>query len=57
MAFSSQGDRIALTQIEQVVNGKYMVLGYYDTQADNLTWLDQEVWGGKQTFFNIYNLN
>ncbi|XP_030766510.1 gamma-aminobutyric acid type B receptor subunit 1 [Sitophilus oryzae] len=48
VAFSSQGDRIALTQIEQVVNGSYVVLGYYDTQADNLTWFDREVWkGGK----------
>ncbi|KAJ8971646.1 hypothetical protein NQ317_001395 [Molorchus minor] len=48
VAFSSQGDRIALTQIEQVINGNYVVLGYYETQADNLTWFDREVWrGGK----------
>uniref|UniRef100_A0A6P7FRC1 Gamma-aminobutyric acid type B receptor subunit 1 n=1 Tax=Diabrotica virgifera virgifera TaxID=50390 RepID=A0A6P7FRC1_DIAVI len=48
VAFSSQGDRIALTQIEQVINGSYVVLGYYDTQADNLTWFGREVWrGGK----------
>lgn len=47
VAFSSQGDRIALTQIEQVINGNYAVLGYYDTQADNLTWFDREVWSGK----------
>lgn len=48
MAFSSQGDRIALTQIEQVINGTYHVLGYYDTQSDNLTWLNREKWiGGK----------
>ncbi|KAB0802323.1 hypothetical protein PPYR_04509 [Photinus pyralis] len=46
VAFSSQGDRIALTQIEQVINGNYVVLGYYDTQADNLTWFDKEVWTG-----------
>ncbi|ERL95216.1 hypothetical protein D910_12483, partial [Dendroctonus ponderosae] len=44
VAFSSQGDRIALTQIEQVINGSYVVLGYYDTQADNLTWRNKEVW-------------
>ncbi|XP_056642888.1 gamma-aminobutyric acid type B receptor subunit 1 isoform X1 [Diorhabda sublineata] len=44
VAFSSQGDRIALTQIEQVINGSYVVLGYYDTQADNLTWFGREVW-------------
>ncbi|XP_013144269.1 PREDICTED: gamma-aminobutyric acid type B receptor subunit 1 [Papilio polytes] len=48
VAFSSQGDRIALTQIEQLSNNHYVKLGYYDTQADNLTWLDKEQWvGGK----------
>ncbi|XP_068081779.1 gamma-aminobutyric acid type B receptor subunit 1 [Anabrus simplex] len=48
VAFSSQGDRIALTQIEQMVDGVYVKLGYYDTQADNLTWLNKEHWiGGK----------
>ncbi|XP_025836019.1 gamma-aminobutyric acid type B receptor subunit 1 isoform X2 [Agrilus planipennis] len=48
VAFSSQGDRIALTLIEQAINGNYVVLGYFDTQADNLTWYDREVWiGGK----------
>nr|XP_034841362.1 gamma-aminobutyric acid type B receptor subunit 1 [Maniola hyperantus] len=48
VAFSSQGDRIALTQIEQLTDNHYVKLGYYDTQADNLTWLDRERWvGGK----------
>lgn len=47
VAFSSQGDRIALTQIEQVINGSYVNLGYYDTQADNLTWANKERWIGK----------
>lgn len=48
MAFSSQGDRIALTQIEQMIDGQYYKLGYYDTQADNLTWFNSEQWvGGK----------
>ncbi|XP_036321899.1 gamma-aminobutyric acid type B receptor subunit 1 isoform X2 [Rhagoletis pomonella] len=46
VAFSSQGDRIALTQIEQMANGKYEKLGYYDTQLDNLTWLNMEQWSG-----------
>lgn len=46
VAFSSQGDRIALTQIEQVIDGKYVLLGYYDTQSDNLTWFDKERWIG-----------
>lgn len=44
MAFSSQGDRIALTQIEQMIDGKYFILGHYDTQADNLTWTGLEKW-------------
>lgn len=46
MAFSSQGDRIALTQIEQVINGSYVKLGFFDVQADNLTWLNRERWIG-----------
>ncbi|XP_046398268.1 gamma-aminobutyric acid type B receptor subunit 1 isoform X3 [Ischnura elegans] len=46
VAFSSQGDRIALTQIEQAVDGKYVLLGYYDTQSDNLTWFNRERWSG-----------
>jgi gamma-aminobutyric acid type B receptor len=47
VAFSSQGDRIALTQIEQIINGTYVKLGYYDTQSDNLTWLGKEKWSGE----------
>lgn len=56
MAFSSQGDRIALTQIEQMVDGQYHKLGYYDTQADNLTWFNKEQWiGGKVSdILNIF---
>lgn len=50
VAFSSQGDRIALTQIEQVIDGKYVKLGYYDTQSDNLTWFDKERWISKCIF-------
>ncbi|KAK6195470.1 hypothetical protein SNE40_000895 [Patella caerulea] len=48
VAFSSQGDRIAWTQIEQMINGTYHKLGYYDAVADNLTWFGKEKWkGGK----------
>jgi hypothetical protein len=50
VAFSSQGDRIALTQIEQMINGTYVKLGYYDTQSDNLTWLNKEKWSGEYYF-------
>lgn len=51
VAFSSQGDRIALTQIEQLTDNHYVKLGYYDTQADNLTWLDRERWVGECLLF------
>ena len=39
VAFSSStGDRMALTKIEQLVDGQYHVVGYYDQRTDNLTW-------------------
>lgn len=46
VAFSSQGDRIAWTKIEQLINGTYYTLGYYDQNSDNLTWLNRERWKG-----------
>ncbi|XP_045204185.2 gamma-aminobutyric acid type B receptor subunit 1-like [Mercenaria mercenaria] len=46
VAFSSQGDRIAWTKIEQLINGTYYTLGYYDQNSDNLTWLHKERWTG-----------
>lgn len=48
VAFSSQGDRIALTQIEQMIDGKYVKLGYFDTQSDNLTWINMAKWQGNK---------
>jgi gamma-aminobutyric acid type B receptor len=44
VAFSSKGDRIAWTLIEQMINGQYNKVGYYDTQTDNLTWLAEARW-------------
>lgn len=36
-----------------MIDGQYRKLGYYDTQADNLTWLNMEQWsGGKVSFVN-----
>lgn len=29
-----------------MINGSYNKLGYYDTQSDNLTWMDMEKWAG-----------
>ncbi|KAH3798193.1 hypothetical protein DPMN_151786, partial [Dreissena polymorpha] len=46
VAFSSQGDRIAWTKIEQMINGTYITLGFYDQVSDNLTWLNNERWIG-----------
>ena len=39
MAFSQEtGDRMAWTKIEQLINQKYEVVGYYDQRTNNLTW-------------------
>lgn len=48
MAFNSEGDRIAWTQIEQFIEGNYTRVGLYDIASDNLTWYGIEKWlGGK----------
>ncbi|XP_065574431.1 gamma-aminobutyric acid type B receptor subunit 1-like isoform X2 [Artemia franciscana] len=48
VAFNFKGERIALTMVEQLQDGKYVQLAYYDTQTDNLTWLHKErFFGGK----------
>ncbi|XP_042890500.1 gamma-aminobutyric acid type B receptor subunit 1-like isoform X1 [Penaeus japonicus] len=44
VAFSTDGDRIAWTQVEQMIDGKYNILGYFDGQTDNLTWFNLESW-------------
>ncbi|XP_066967377.1 gamma-aminobutyric acid type B receptor subunit 1 isoform X3 [Macrobrachium rosenbergii] len=44
VAFSTDGDRIAWTQVEQMVEGRYVKLGYFDVQTDNLTWFNKEQW-------------
>lgn len=36
VAFSDIGDRIAWTQIEQMVDGNYTVIGYFDTRSNKL---------------------
>lgn len=56
VAFSSQGDRIALTQIEQMIDGKYVILGHYDTQADNLTWTGLEKWQDNKVIKSTHTL-
>ncbi|XP_064458756.1 gamma-aminobutyric acid type B receptor subunit 1-like isoform X2 [Ornithodoros turicata] len=44
VAFSAKGDRMAWTLIEQMIDGNYIKIGYYDTQTDNFTILNQEKW-------------
>ncbi|XP_068233244.1 gamma-aminobutyric acid type B receptor subunit 1 isoform X1 [Palaemon carinicauda] len=44
VAFSTDGDRIAWTQVEQMTEGRYVKLGYFDVQTDNLTWFNKEQW-------------
>lgn len=48
VAFSSQGDRIAKTQVEQLVNGSYQILGYHNTENNTFdgNWTDA-YWIGK----------
>lgn len=36
VAFSDIGDRIAWTQIEQMIDGNYTVIGYFDTRSSKL---------------------
>uniref|UniRef100_A0A158Q8V8 G_PROTEIN_RECEP_F3_4 domain-containing protein n=1 Tax=Elaeophora elaphi TaxID=1147741 RepID=A0A158Q8V8_9BILA len=40
--FNDLGDRIARTQIEQLQDGKYQMLGIYDTTTLHLDWYDKE---------------
>lgn len=44
VAFTELGDRISWTLIEQMIEGEYKHLGYYDIRSDNLTWLNKERW-------------
>uniref|UniRef100_T1IUR5 G-protein coupled receptors family 3 profile domain-containing protein n=1 Tax=Strigamia maritima TaxID=126957 RepID=T1IUR5_STRMM len=46
VAFSAKGDRIAWTLIEQMRDGQYHQLGFYDTRTENLSWSNEVVWIG-----------
>ncbi|KAI3412086.1 hypothetical protein GPALN_002129 [Globodera pallida] len=46
--FSDQGDRIARTQIEQMQDGKYVVLGFYDSNSQTLEWFRREKFVGSR---------
>lgn len=43
VAFSDIGDRIAWTQIEQMVDGNYTVIGYFDTRTNNLKFQESKI--------------
>ncbi|CAI5456160.1 unnamed protein product [Caenorhabditis angaria] len=45
--FSDSGDRIARTQIEQLQNGKYKIMGYYDTTTVKMDWYNSEKWNNR----------
>ncbi|XP_013406570.1 gamma-aminobutyric acid type B receptor subunit 1-like [Lingula anatina] len=44
VSFTSEGDRIAWVQIEQMVGGIYNKTGFYDYVADKLIWYNIEQW-------------
>ncbi|NP_001164698.1 GABA b receptor precursor [Saccoglossus kowalevskii] len=46
VAFSATGDRLAWTQIEQMINGTYHKVGFYGSRSDNLTWVRPVKWIG-----------
>ncbi|KAF6023760.1 GABA-B-R1 [Bugula neritina] len=46
VTFTSTGDRIAKTQIEQMQNGTYYTVGYYDYTTGELDWLETDQWPG-----------
>ncbi|KAL3095470.1 hypothetical protein niasHT_026899 [Heterodera trifolii] len=46
--FSDLGDRIARTQIEQMQDGKYVILGYYDSNSQSLEWFRREKFVGSR---------
>lgn len=42
--FSEKGDRIALTMIEQFQKGEYKTIGFFDTLANNMSWVGEVEW-------------
>jgi len=43
VAFSDIGDRIARTQIEQMIDGNYSVIGYFDTRTNKLDFNESRI--------------
>jgi gamma-aminobutyric acid type B receptor len=47
--FSDTGDRLARTQVEQLQDGRYVQMGFYDAHIRRLDWLDRERFVGGRT--------
>uniref|UniRef100_A0A8D2LK01 Gamma-aminobutyric acid type B receptor subunit 1 n=1 Tax=Varanus komodoensis TaxID=61221 RepID=A0A8D2LK01_VARKO len=46
VVFDASGSRMAWTLIEQLQDGVYKKIGYYDSTKDNLSWYNNEKWIG-----------
>ncbi|XP_061474950.1 gamma-aminobutyric acid type B receptor subunit 1 isoform X2 [Rhineura floridana] len=46
VVFDASGSRMAWTLIEQLQDGIYKKIGYYDSTKDNLSWYNNEKWIG-----------
>ncbi|XP_032831660.2 gamma-aminobutyric acid type B receptor subunit 1 isoform X2 [Petromyzon marinus] len=46
VVFDASGARMAWTLIEQLQDGKYVKIGYYDSNNNNLSWLNTDRWIG-----------
>ncbi|XP_078721635.1 gamma-aminobutyric acid type B receptor subunit 1-like isoform X7 [Lampetra fluviatilis] len=46
VVFDASGSRMAWTLIEQLQDGKYVKIGYYDSSSNNISWFNAEKWIG-----------
>ncbi|XP_053823914.1 gamma-aminobutyric acid type B receptor subunit 1 [Vidua chalybeata] len=46
VVFDASGSRMAWTLIEQLQDGEYQKIGYYDSTKDNLSWYNNDKWIG-----------
>uniref|UniRef100_A0A8C6UB80 Gamma-aminobutyric acid (GABA) B receptor, 1b n=1 Tax=Neogobius melanostomus TaxID=47308 RepID=A0A8C6UB80_9GOBI len=50
VVFDAQGSRMAWTLIEQLQDGSYKKIGYYDSTKGNLSWYGNDKWIGGSPF-------
>ncbi|XP_050843883.1 gamma-aminobutyric acid type B receptor subunit 1, partial [Serinus canaria] len=48
VVFDASGSRMAWTLIEQLQDGEYQKIGYYDSTKDNLSWYNNDKWIGEK---------